>query len=716
MKTRCASLLIALAGCACGVSRTPSVDGSVDAPVEADAGAPRLPRDARYDFDGDGHADLVVGDPTYRGGRGAVWLIRAAVGGPLEPMLIADGEPNEHLGRFVFPVSDQDGDGRYEIGSYHSADERVWSGRWLGTRGGGGMLPGLELPSLGRRINAVASADLDADASPDIVARYGCGERCLGWYELTGADVEDVSSLRDPVVFEVPGSLGFGLVDVDDEGLSLRHGGRERPLLSMRGSPRPTAIGDVDGDGEPELMLSTASSSVVLSLGAEEVRTYETSCALGMGDRDCDGHDDVATWGPDRVECSIWASWATTGDRPTHWRAGSTDGPASEQPLPPDSFRALAHPDLDLDGCRDEAVAWPFYRLERGRRSEASSEHWSLRLPTTFARARELLWLDDVVWARSPYVAPPAFRHDGAHMVGVEAMPGRASSFGDVDGDGLTDAIEMLEGEAVFWRGRGASFERMGIVASVDAHVVGDIDGDGDDEVLLAHPFAPTLLRGGATFPAEGVLLTLSVAALFPIERLGDVDGDGREDLGGFRERVDVWLGRDLAIGDGVSHANYPHAGSQSSRGDVDGDGLDDLVFFYESSLGSSQLAVHRGRRDLPPDPSSWVLSFSEGPMGPIGPDGLALPAERDGTTIVVHRATPDGFVEQATITAPVSVHAAHFQGRLLVLPWADADGMHVYRIRDGALEGPTLITLPPGESTERPLSFSPRLWGRQND
>jgi len=178
--------LLGVGGCTCGETHVTTDASTLDAAIDAvsldahvadDAPGPLLPLEERQDFDGDGHADLVIGDPTYRAGRGAVWLIRAAEGGPLPPMLVAEGEPDEHLGRFVFPVSDQDGDGRHEIGTYQSANEGAslsevhWGGRWIGTRGGSGSLPSVS----GRDLGKVASVDFDGDAAPDLHLTSGRG-------------------------------------------------------------------------------------------------------------------------------------------------------------------------------------------------------------------------------------------------------------------------------------------------------------------------------------------------------------------------------------------------------------------------------------------------------------------------------------------------------------------------------------------------------------
>jgi len=730
-------VIVGIAGCACGethaghdastldTTHTPTID----AHLASDAPGPRLARDARHDFDGDGHADLVVGDPSHRGGRGAVWLVRAAEGGPLAPTLIAEGGPDEALGRFVFPVSDQDGDGRYEVGTYQSTDDRVWRGRWFGTRGRAGELPGFDLGDRARNCSLVMvdSVDLDRDPAPDVYAVYSCGgggggRPSYGQLELTAASVEDVPSRQNRWVVEVPGSPRRGLALFGTEGVVLRSEGSTR-LLYEGDVSRLARVGDVDGDGEPDLLVQIVVGtsrtgevyrSALLSLRPDGAVARDLpECAVGLGDWDCDGHDDLATGG----HCSpSWGWWSAEG-LPTAWLAGSASGPSTAEPLPADVFRGLTHPDLDLDGCRDEPAGWPYVawpystapvELARGRARARSTETWTLALPPTVDRARTFLAIDGDVWARSPYVAPPAFRHEGARVVPVETMPSETSSFGDVDGDGLEDAIEMVEGEAVFWRGRGDRFERTDLVipvgmvgeAGLDAWIVGDVDGDGDAEVIASLPDGARGRRGGPAFPEGGVLVTLATPeTLSTVRSLGDVDGDGREDLGGVGLRLHVWLARDLVAGATEVSASYARSGTDAWPGDVDGDGLTDLVMFVEWPGGVTSVAVHPGTRGAPPDPEPWSLTFSERPEGPLGPDGLILPTEPTGTSLLVRRITRAGLVEATTITVPVSVRDAHFQGPLLILPRAEEDGVHVYRVVRGTLEGPTVVPLPPGHA-----------------
>jgi len=685
-----------MAGCACGEthSGTDASISEVSIPdVAPDTSGPSLPRDARYDFDGDGHADLVVGDPSYRGGRGAVWLVRASEGGPLAPTLIAAGGPDEHLGTHVFPVSDQDGDGRYEVGTYQQEDPALgrWRGRWLGTAGGTGELPGADLVPLAV-LSTVASVDLDRDPAPDIVLAYGCGSRCGGQLEISATGVEDVGDGRRAFVIAVPGSARLWPVHHREEGRwPPPDGGPRVPHCGAPAGRRAPAGGDVDGDGETDLLVNgviapATFQTLLLTRLGDELRTQPLpGNFLPDGDRDCDGFDDL---------------FEPTEDV---WLPGGAGGVAEPTSPPADAARG-AHVDLDLDGCRDSAVLDGADAYLQGGRG---SPRWPLDLPSSIHRAESFPLIDDAVWARSPYASQQAFRPQDGGLVAVDVMPDLSSQFGDVTGDGLDDAI-AYDGLAT-WRGTGRGFERAALPAlGGTSTVAGDVDGDGDDDVVVVEASLTRIMRGGPLFPGEGTLATLTPAQM--VETIGDVDGDGHTDLGSFGLSAHVWLGRDLVAGDAVAHHTY--AGDSISPAfmpsDVDGDGLDDLVL-----ANALFVRVHRGRRDDAPDPEPWELSFAADALvyRRLGPDGLFLPLAPTGTTLRVQRLTRDGPVDHAAIDVPLSVIGARFEGRLLVLPWAEEDGVHVYRVLRGALEGPTVITLPPGELRERPVTFSPTLW-----
>jgi len=200
----------------------------------------------------------------------------------------------------------------------------------------------------------------------------------------------DVSVDLRGVVVDVPGSPRRGLVSWTMEGVVLQYQGITRSLYEgSTDDVRP--VGDVNGDGHTDLLVQLSSArSVLLLLQAEGARAIDLpGCSMGLGDWDCDGFDDLAS-DPDVADglCGVRgiSGWQPSRELATEWLAGGPDGPSMPAALPAGGARALTHPDLDLDGCRDEPSNWPSLyptttTIARGRVRAPSSETWPLGLP-----------------------------------------------------------------------------------------------------------------------------------------------------------------------------------------------------------------------------------------------------------------------------------------------------------------------------------------------
>ncbi len=236
---------------------------------------------------------------------------------------------------------------------------------------------------------------------------------------------------------------------------------------------------------------------------------------------------------------------------------------------------------------------------------------------------------------------------DGARL-------GPAQPAGDLDGDGLDDLLvssapsEDTIAETVRWwilpggarlRGEVTLSDATSLDAAL-AHGVGDLDGDGRDELGVTRlPDQPTgfVIPGGSGWPdmfrAEQGSLTLRrepsdaeaharPSALLPA---GDVNGDGADDFlyvdptgaeggGGaahlFLGPVDVraasldldqsiaFLGRTYANGgaDELGAWSWHLGNSVAAGSDLDGDGYDDLVMVSRLGQYYGQFYVWRGR------------------------------------------------------------------------------------------------------------------------
>jgi hypothetical protein len=164
---------------------------------------------------------------------------------------------------------------------------------------------------------------------------------------------------------------------------------------------------------------------------------------------------------------------------------------------------------------------------------------------------------------------------------------------GDIDGDGDNDLVAVQEGDTTLQVFRAPAWERSTLIAFSEAFSfpraddlkLADIDRDGDLDVV-------TRLGGGPTDDGVGVAVWCengSESAGFTWHRIGrspeyvkdivvvDLDRDGRPDVIMRMDRqTQIWL-QDAENGwNEVLLAHPPHEGM--AAGDVDGDGDSDLV------------------------------------------------------------------------------------------------------------------------------------------
>jgi hypothetical protein len=379
-------------------------------------------------------------------------------------------------------------------------------------------------------------------------------------------------------------------------------------------------LGDLDGDGHPELALGHAGTGAEVGrisirsgrTGAELLSVVATTPGDGfglalarVGDLDGDGHDDLAVGVP-------------TGAAPRVELISSASGSLQATLLPAvaGEFGALlaSGGDADGDGVRDLLVGSPT-PLAGG--AGGFVEVVSLAGGTTL---RTHVALD---------VAALAF-------------------LGDVDGDGRDDYALGIPGSTVAGPGPGrvevvsgssgailrtlsGSFPYHRLGAALAA--VGDIDGDGVGDLLVGAPGEPiAAYTTGAAYVvsgASGARLQRLVrpGAYYPVgygsslAGVEDYDGDGVPDLavmhasswaGGVIKnfgQVHVWSGSDGALLETMSiWGNY---GPLATAGDVNLDGVQDLLVASAVTAQDQQSVLLLGQAPPPatfcsPKPTSW--------------------------------------------------------------------------------------------------------------
>lgn len=286
---------------------------------------------------------------------------------------------------------------------------------------------------------------------------------------------------------------------------------------------------------------------------------------------------------------------------------------------------------------------------------------------------------------------------------------GHAIGVGDLDADGHADFVIAApgSGRAYLFYGRASRLEGRLDEAAADAVLLGgdggigpaqpagDVDGDGADDLLVSHDPGRELeaaaggwrlLLGGARLSGEVAIDGESTRIEAAMARgLGDLDGDGRADVGVTRHDLGLdgyviggratWPGA-MGIDDGslrIERAPHPSAavGATSLRaaGDMNGDGAPDFLYADseaaedDSPRGALYLFLGPTALDAPTLDleqavaflgQMWRSSYDDVPRGydTLGDwswhlgDGLAAGTDLDGDGLsdlaVVARIAPD--------------------------------------------------------------------------
>ncbi len=328
-------------------------------------------------------------------------------------------------------------------------------------------------------------------------------------------------------------------------------------------------IGDVNGDGLADILVSTDSRSYVI-YGARNLKgfalpsgsfaggqTLRLGAAAGVGDVNGDGLDDIVT----SDSSSNPVAQVRFGDRSHPLAAGF---PIRYHGLDVDGisiFGVFGAGDVNGDGRGDVGLIVP--DPSSGTGFHADTGNWSVV----------------EVWGRSGHAAVTASDHHGLAHATVRTPAGAAGRFvghtracdclstgivpvGDVNGDGRDDLaigwqrsrgsqpttrLDVVFGSRsshpAIASGTAGSSSLAATVKGVDANLIvavpGDIDGDGLADLLVAPAATAGVdglelmggrsLRGVVRVPTGQPLV--GGARVFFTHPIGDFDGDGHSDL-----------------------------------------------------------------------------------------------------------------------------------------------------------------------------------------
>jgi hypothetical protein len=361
------------------------------------------------------------------------------------------------------------------------------------------------------------------------------------------------------------------------------------------------------------LDLSMAADATLVGEEAYDHAGYSVS---GAGDVDGDGHADLLLGAYDNSEGGGSAGAAYLVRGPV---TGTLDLSLADAKLVGDAtsgyyagWSVSGAGDVDGDGHDDLLIG--AYLDEEGGAYQAGAAYL-VRGPvsgTVALSAADAKLLGEVEYDRAGWSVSGAgdVNHDG-HADLLVGAPNHAYAGTDYAGAAylllgpVTGTVDLSLAEATFVGDTSECCSKAGYSVSG----AGDVDGDGNDDFLIAMP--------GAGYPNYGVILlflgpvtgsldsSTADAALWgegdsygmgvgqSISGAGDVDADGHDDLligapytgdvgegTGYLVSGPVAGPQDLAEADAkfVGHRNGDFAGIVSEAGDVDSDGFDDVL------------------------------------------------------------------------------------------------------------------------------------------
>ncbi|MGE5177331.1 MAG: FG-GAP repeat domain-containing protein, partial [Hyphomicrobiales bacterium] len=478
-------------------------------------------------------------------------------------------------------------------------------------------------------------------------------------------------------------------------------------LVPMGASPTSVAIGDVNGDGRPDIVcgrpeIHTPDSYVSVALGsssggyeppAEYLVASGNPLAVAIADFDEDGIGDVA-------------AVATAGSTVTVLFGSGTGNLERRIDIEVNSStKSIAIGDVDGDGHADIVVACRFDASHTGTAGSVcvlyGNGDGTFRPRVDLETATDATVaigdmngdgrLDLVVLRDSSPTVADVYLNGGADFSLSSSTEAGWAALGpviaDFDGDGHMDLAVAHYGPwgptLLFGDGKGG-FSRTGSVevgADNRALACADLNGDGIVDLIVhegsqtsCHGIWSCLGNGDGTFSVTSSLATWD-EGFDPGFAIADVDADGKPDL------IVAHLGADdvsLHFGNGDGTFGAPFTRLDAGRGiadaravDFDGDGRMDLVTTVSLPLG---LAILHGSASDGFDPPSY---FKTGvtPYGlvvtDLDGDGLddILVANIGSSFISFFRGGPGGaFSPQQTISAPFGINS------VLVTDW-DHDG-----------------------------------------
>ncbi|MEZ5464074.1 MAG: VCBS repeat-containing protein [Lysobacteraceae bacterium] len=581
---------------------------------------------ALADVDGDGDLDLIGGHSNSQQNR---LFFNDGLGGFATSAPLSTDSQNT----YALAIGDMDGDGDLDMvaGNFdepnrlylNTSNASPWNG-----------VSGSDIPDSSQGTNALALGDVDGDGDLDLVNGNMSTNRL---YRNDGnGDFSDNSLVTNDSQF----TLALLMADVDGDGdfdLVAGNGPGEfsRVYLNNDGlggswtdsdlpgsdslNTRTLALGDVDGDGDPDLVLGNYQQTNRLyrndgnggfiadgNITADAHATF----ALQMADVDGDGDLDLIAGNGGINFSRVYLNDDGLGGS---WISSSLSGSDSL------NTASLALGDVDGDGDPDLmlGVREQTNRLYRNNGSGGFSAAGSIGSPTDKTYVLSLIDVDgdgdldlitgNVTQANRLYLnngSNDPFANVNAINISTDTQYTYALMVGDVDGDGDPDLIAGNDNGQPdrLYLNRGIPDPWGGVSSSTlsggtggDVVVLGDVDRDGDIDLIAGNGNSTgkrLYLNNGSIDPWSGVSPVTVGGDTYKVTSLalGDVDGDGDLDLLAGHDETTAGRHNRYYLNNGgqgagwLGFASGAEIGSEADQtyalalGDVDRDGDLDVI------------------------------------------------------------------------------------------------------------------------------------------
>ncbi len=565
------------------------------------------------DLDGDADLDVLIS-----AGSSLRWYENAGDGTFPDVHLIYSNSNYAHESSVV---ADLDGDGDMDVATGTYSGIQAFKRLLCFVNTGGGVFadPAVIAGSIlvGDYPGAFEAVDMDNDMDLDLVvqAEYGSSaDRVVQWYpnngDATFADAEDV-----PV--DEPVHVSTADLDSDgDEDLVTTSSGvkvetwandgagnvvKDRIITVMYFLASSVDVGDVDDDGDPDVIIGHGANEALLWTENCGDFSYDTTrylyatwnggeCTLELEDLDADGHEDI-----------IWRRPSTNGLGWSHNMGDGSFAAPVQLTLVNGSGKLRLH-DMDGDGDRDMLV-------------NDNRVHWYLNQG------------DGTITS----VQYPNITATNANLYDL--------LISDVDTDGDPDVVSVFSNTAAIqWHENTTGYNDPNLPAvhsmstgSADfvAVALADIDMDGDDDLVFQRSASNEVVwqanDGTGVFGTEVVLFPVAN----DIFRMRSID----RDVSGFPDLLMQYDGDSIGwarnVGAGVFDAPITLLDSAKTTrnmatADMDGDGDEDLIYDFQA----------------PPYPLVWAanelsLNTSSGPQGHLVPSLHCAPNPLSSFTVV---------------------------------------------------------------------------------